>query len=205
MHLDPAMLGAPVHERADRDFYPTIDEDVTTVLALLLHRKRMLSPSATIWECAAGAGDMTRVLERYFHHVISSDIHPLFPQCQELDFLSYTPVALKFDAIITNPPFGELVTSFMERGIEHIRTNKTRLVAMLARNELDCAGVERSHLFKNCPEFSAKVVLTWRPRWIKDSKGSPRHQYAWYIWEPAMTVIAANGPQIYYASRRDIR
>lgn len=204
MHLDPAMLGAPVHPRAERDLYPTIDEDVTHALALTLLRKRMLGPNTVIWECASGEGDMTRVLEQHFRKVVSSDIHPLVTGHEQIDFLTQEAAFSEPVAIITNPPYGKLVTEFMERGLHYIRTDKARLVAMLARNELDCAGSERSHLFKNCPEFSSKVVLTWRPRWIKDSKGSPRHQYAWYVWEPAMTVIAANGPQIYYASRRNI-
>jgi hypothetical protein len=28
-----------------------------------------------------------------------------------------------------------------------------------------------------------KLIVTKRPRWIKGSKGSPRHTYAWYVWD----------------------
>lgn len=200
MQVDAAMLGAPKHERADRDFYPTIDTNVTNALVSTLFRHRLLTPSAAVWECAAGAGDMTRVLEEHFPSVYSTDIHPLFEGCETLDFLTQDPTIPAVDAIITNPPFGDLVSSFMARGIQHIRSGKTRLVAMVARNELDCAK-ERGYLFGSCPEYAAKIVLKWRPRWIAGSTGSPRHQYAWYIWTPAAEVRATNGPQIYYANR----
>jgi hypothetical protein len=51
---------------------------------------------------------------------------------------------------------------------------------MLLRNEFDC-GLKRVGLFENYP-FSAKLVLTSRPRWIENSKTSPRHNYSWYVW-----------------------
>jgi hypothetical protein len=197
MQHDLAMLGAPVHQRADRDFYPTIDQNVTRVLVDTLLAKGWLTKNDKIWECAAGAGDMSNVLEEYFSQVYSTDIMPLQLDYGTLDFLTQDP-EFPVDAIITNPPFGKLVSSFMARGVEHIRNGRVRLVAMLARNELDCAK-ERTNLFKNCPEYAAKIVLTWRPRWIKDSTGSPRHQYAWFIFRNKADITG--DPVILYATR----
>jgi hypothetical protein len=28
-----------------------------------------------------------------------------------------------------------------------------------------------------------KVVLTKRPRWSTDDKASPRHNFAWFVWD----------------------
>ena len=53
-------------------------------------------------------------------------------------------------------------------------------VAMLLRNEFDCAAA-RKKVF-GFP-FDMKIVLQKRPRWIDGSTGSPRHNYAWYIWD----------------------
>lgn len=200
MHSDPAMLGTSKYIRAERDFYATIDHGVTNALASVLLREGFLTKSDTIWECACGDWEMAGVLERHFAEVVGTDIEPLHPAAMKMDFLNDAPDFI-CDAIITNPPFGKLVTEFMSRGVQHLRRGQTGLVAMLGRNELDCSGKERTHLFKNCPEFSAKIVLTWRPRWVKGSTGSPRHQYAWYVYEPAAQVKRQGGPRLIYASR----
>ena len=52
---------------------------------------------------------------------------------------------------------------------------------MLLRNEYDSAST-RNYLFQSYP-FAMKVILTSRPKWIDNSVGSPRHNYAWYIWD----------------------
>ncbi len=190
---DPAMLGAPRYERRDRDFYPTLDEGVTTVLCRTMIDRGFLQSSATVWECAAGAGDMTRVLERHFNYVCASDVHPLTPEAFTRDFLVDPPVGC--DAIITNPPY-DRAEEFARRGLEHIRAGRTSVVAMLVRNEFDCAA-GRSDLF-GAPEHAARITLRWRPRWIADSTGSPRHNYSWHVW----TAERRNhGPVALYVNR----
>ena len=54
-------------------------------------------------------------------------------------------------------------------------------VAMFMRNEFDC-GRGRMGLFQY-PPFHRKIVVTKRPRWIAGSTGSPRHNYAWFVWD----------------------
>jgi hypothetical protein len=193
--LDPAMLGAAIHARKERDFYPTIDENVTHALARFMLDTGILSRLSEVWECAVGDGAMATVLENYFPNTVGSDIEPLTPFGEKLDFLQDDPYTS--DAIITNPPYGAMTTAFIERGLQHIRNDYTRVVAILARNELDCAAT-RKHLFSDCPEFYAKLVLTWRPRWIAGSTGAPRHNYAWFIWIAHGPII---GPRILYASK----
>jgi hypothetical protein len=55
------------------------------------------------------------------------------------------------------------------------------MVAMLVRNEFDCAG-GRKGLF-NKPPFAMKVVLTRRPSWSDMNVASPRHNFSWFIWD----------------------
>jgi hypothetical protein len=91
----------------------------------------------------------------------------------------------------------------MLRGLHHIRKGNCKLVALLGRNEIDCAGPTRSQFFGSCPEFAAKIVLTWRPRWVAGSTGSPRHNYAWYVWTDDLAAnVATHGPRIFYAHKR---
>jgi len=202
MHADPAMLGVSQHPRAPRDWYPTIDENVTHALARVLLAEGYLTKRDTIWECAAGDWAMGRVLEQHFDNVWGSDIEPQAANINQLDFLNSTP-SLGFDAIITNPPFGDLVTDFMDRGVYHIRQGNAIFAAMLGRNELDTSGRDRAHLFGNCPEYVGKIVLTWRPRWFEKKQGDngPRFNYAWYLWGERPMVKRQGGPRLYYAGR----
>jgi hypothetical protein len=196
---DPAMLGAPIHVRKERDFYPTIDANVTRSIARFLLAENLLHKFSEIWECAVGDGAMACVLEDYFPNTVGSDIEPQTPFGDKLDFLKDDPYSS--DAIITNPPYGALTTAFIERGLQHIRNNHTSVVAMLARNELDSAST-RKHLFGDCPQFYAKLVLTWRPRWIANSTGAPRHNYAWFVWSTKRRVELAGGARIFYTGKR---
>ena len=56
------------------------------------------------------------------------------------------------------------------------------MVAMLLRNEFDSAA-SRKELFTGNVYFDTKIILTKRPRWIEGSTGSPRHNYAWFVWD----------------------
>jgi hypothetical protein len=189
------MLGESKHPRAPRDFYPTIDENVSRAIARFLLAEQLVTQDSLVWECAGGDWAMGKVLEEYFKTVMGSDIAPQPPLEHTFDFLKEWPNPV-FDAIITNPPYGVHTTKFMERGLFLLRNQKTNVVAMLARNELDSAH-SRAHLFGDCPEFYAKLTLLWRPRWIRESVGSPRHNYAWYVWTQKTTT----GAHLLYSGR----
>jgi hypothetical protein len=189
------MLGEAKHPRQEHDFYPTIDENVTRAIARFLLTEQLVTPKSVVWECAGGDWSMGKVLQEFFENVLGSDLNPRPPLQHKMDFLKEWPNPT-FDAIITNPPYGVHTTQFMERGLQLLRNKKTQVVAMLARNELDSANT-RGHLFGECPEFYAKLTLTWRPRWIRESVGSPRHNYAWYIWTWQVTEAA----RLYYSGR----
>ena len=170
---DKAMLGASKYSRFEHDFYET---ESWCVEALL----RNTSFSKHVWEPACGRGAITRVLEAFGHDVYETDIHDHGHDAdRRVDFLtvpSSEDGPQKGRDIVTNPPYGRDA----ERFIRHALTFGTR-VAMLMRHEYDCAA-SRVDLF-NCAPFAMKIVLTKRPRWIEGSKGSPRHNYAWYVWD----------------------
>jgi hypothetical protein len=175
---DKAMLGASKYQRRDGDFYAT-PEWVTEVLC------RHVKFDA-VWEPACGEGHMSRVLERNGAFVWSTDLFDRgYGQEHGRSFLDTTlprpdDTSMNLD-IVTNPPYS-LADEFVEHAIDLARP-RGRRVAMLCRNEWDCSGTIRPHLFGGNPYFALKIVLTKRPRWIEGSTGNPRHNYAWYVWD----------------------
>jgi len=179
IHANDAAMSNLGYERAELDFYPT-PSDVTEALVpfLMLHQHA----HAEVWEPGCGTGAMSEVLCRYFPNVRSTDIKDygydkMIPGSR--DFLAQT----EYDghSIVTNPPFGKLAEKFIRKALELTQPHGG-VVAMLLRKEYDSAKT-RSPLFKDHPAFAREVVLLWRPRWIAGSKGAPRHNYSWFIWD----------------------
>jgi hypothetical protein len=84
-------------------------------------------------------------------------------------------------SIIGNPPYSDdLAEKFIRHALRLTEPVKG-MVAMLARHEYDCAA-GRVDLFDRLG-FRMKMTLTKRPKWIEDSTGSPRHNYAWFVWD----------------------
>jgi hypothetical protein len=126
----------------------------------------------TIWEPAAGSGQMVAALRQAGFDVIGTDIE------MGCDFLTCDPRP-GINAIISNPPYAAAVT-FIERALE--LTQQTRgLVAMLLRTDFDHAKT-RQHLFSGCPAFAKKIVLTRRIVWFDGPKAAPSFNHAWYSW-----------------------
>lgn len=165
---DPAMADTKTYERLPGDFYETPAWCTERLLDTITF-------DTQIWEPAAGGDAITNVLRRYGYDVLSSDIR------LGDDFLGDNRVrsAARDSArsIITNPPY-TLAEEFIEQALAD--TFPYGKVAMLLRNEFDCAK-RRRHLFETEP-FAHKLVLTKRPLWIENTTGSPRHNYSWYIW-----------------------
>jgi hypothetical protein len=108
------------------------------------------------------------------------------------------------DCIITNPPYGNedvdapSAEKCARRSILLMEEQKGD-VFFLCRNEWDCAK-SRCDLF-NHPAFQTKIIIRHRPRWMKGTKGSPRHNYAWYHWSWKKALMSpASNPLIFYAS-----
>jgi hypothetical protein len=184
------MIGNSDYERVPLDFYPT-PKDATN--ALFGSGALYYCKDEIVWEPACGNGAMSNVLKNRFKSVINSDINPQMDDALKADFYSYEPEQ-HFDWIVTNPPYGKEINKFMDRILFWLSKGKN--AAILARNELDSAS-GRMKYFGNCRYFTEKRVLTWRPKWIADSTGSPRHNYAWFIW---IADNAAN-PSLSYSTK----
>ena len=80
--------------------------------------------------------------------------------------------------IVTNPPYS-LADAFVRKAILLAGIHKQR-VAMLMRHEWLCAK-SRAGLFDY--PFLGMVVLTDRPVWFPGTKGRPRHNFSWFLWD----------------------
>lgn len=167
------------YARKERDLYET-PEWVTEALLPHIMRK----PSCC-WEPAMGSGKMVRVLMRSMF-VTGSDIAADVEKAR-IDFLGCKQppnVPRTIDAIITNPPY-EIGPEFCENALR-LMESVQGMVAMLLRTDFDHAKT-RSYLFRDCPAFAKKVVLTKRIVWFEPDPGSkgksPSFNHAWFIWD----------------------
>lgn len=172
---DPAMLGEPQFARVENDFYPTPVEFVDCLTHFLDLRMRV------VWEPACGEGHISKRLLCSAAAVISTDLIDRGFGRGGIDFLKAGRMAGTATDIVTNPPYGDLSDEFVAAALE-LTAPVDGVVALFMRNEWDC-GVKRMNSFMNHPAFAMKIVVTKRPRWIEGSKGSPRHSYAWYVWD----------------------
>jgi len=184
---DSAMLGVSKYERNENDHYPT-EPACTIALYDYLVANDILMPGAKVFEPACGDGAISKVFEQRGHTVVSSDLHPQMDGAPVKDFLTSDFMidrdGMTRPLVVTNPPYAQpWVDQFIARIIE-LCQNDGAIGALLMRNEVDCAS-SRMPFFEECPNYFGKLVLTWRPRWIPGSTGSPRHNYAWYLWGPS--------------------
>ncbi len=171
---DTAMLGTSGFERRKCEAYFT----PSWVTEWLLHEETF--DGGKVWEPACGDGAMSEVLIAAGCDVVSSDLRDYGYGVPGVDFLT-APIPPEVRHILTNPPY-QLAQEFIERGLELIAETGGK-AAFFLRNEYDCAA-KRVFLFEH-PSFAQKLVLTRRPRWVAGSTGSPRHNYAWFVWDAA--------------------
>lgn len=136
-----------------------------------------LPKSTTIWEPAAGDGDMLDAIRACgYGSSFGTDVSEGF------DFLSpdvFTRLLTGFDWIITNPPFS-LAEDFIRRAAEIQKP-----FAMLLKSQYWHAA-KRATLFEDIPP-SYMLPLTWRPDFFfKERKsgdsGSPLMDVMWCVW-----------------------
>jgi hypothetical protein len=163
------------YARKERDLYET-PEWVTE--ALVPH----LRGNSLILEPAAGTGRMAKVLSDNEFRVLSFDLEP-HPELDGFgNFLRRGDLCC--EGIVTNPPY-DLATEFCEHALR-LTEIPNGFVAMLLRTDFDHAK-SRTHLFRDCPAFSKKLVLMKRIVWFVEANGkpkaSPSFNHAWYIWD----------------------
>jgi hypothetical protein len=177
------------YARRERDFYET-PAWVTEALCNDLVRSGWAL--GCVWEPAAGNGKMLDVLKRYADpgRAVGTDINPLRPDIGKGDFLaadfpSHHDGYRGFGGIVTNPPY-DLATEFVERALRLFEGAPLGKIAMLMRTDFDHAK-SRAHIFRDCPAFQKKLVLTRRIVWFEPEPGSkgksPSFNHAWFIWD----------------------
>ena len=178
--MDDAMLNTQKYKRIENDAYYTPPWVTEALLKNVGFKKEDI-----IWEPAAGQKHMGNVLMRK-HRVYMSDIAtPSAAGVVIHDFLNEEISPTVFKHIVTNPPYSH-AKQFIKKALGYASKTGGK-VAMLLRNEFDSA-VTRKNLFGDHPAFALKIVLTKRPRWFDDG-GSPRHNYAWFVWNFSPSFI----------------
>lgn len=169
-------LGASNHTEADResnDFYATDPK----AIELLLNMEEF---SPEIWECACGAGHLSKVLENKGYTVYSTDLVDRGYGHGGIDFLS---LQTEFNGdIITNPPY-KYAKEFVEHALEVIpEGNKVAMFLKLTFAE----GKARKKLFETYPPktiYISSSRLICAKNGDFDSVSSSAVAYAWYVWE----------------------
>ncbi len=169
-------LGASNHtvkDREENDYYATDPK----AMELLLEKETF---SNDIWECACGAGDLSKVLEAHGYNVLSTDlIYRNFGR-GGVDFFNCHEI---FDGdIITNPPY-KYAKEFCEHALELVPDGHK--VAMFLRlNFLE--GKSRRKLFNVSPPkiiYVASGRITCYKNGFREGADVGAQAYAWYIWE----------------------
>ncbi len=181
-------LGASNHtqdEREQDDFYAT---DPVAIDLLLKAEK----PSSFIWECACGAGHLTKRLMDYGYTVFSSDIKnrciDIFPDIK--DFLEATQLPLDGCDIVTNPPY-KYAKEFVLKSLDLLKEgHKCYMFLKLTFLE----GIDRyKELFS---KFPPKTVYVFPKRVLcakngdfsgVKERGGSAVAYSWFVWEKGYT------------------
>jgi hypothetical protein len=162
------------------DFFPTHPWATRALCEHVLPLK-----GRTVWEPAAGKGDMVRPLREYADIVVASDVHDYGEGDETFfqhDFLMpYVPFVVgRAHWIITNPPF-RLAEQFITRGLEIAREG----VAVLVRSvSVESVGRYENLFSVRPPSIIAQFVE--RVPMVKgrlDKDASTATSYAWLVFE----------------------
>ena len=193
-------MGNSDYERIEDDFYATPEwftrdfikrmQDVDGSPVLLEH---------DWWEPACGEGHIVRVMAEFSNKkAFSTDLVHRGFGIGDRDFFEEKELpGPNVRMIMTNPPFGDLAERFIDHAL-NLMEIVDGTVIMLLRNEYDCSK-KRMRLFDQHPAYYGKAVCTSRPRWISGTTGSPRHNYAWYMWD--WTKPRNDDPKIFYYTK----
>ena len=174
--------GNPKNDRVKNDFY------ATDPLALEMLLKEYKFNNDTFLEPCVGNGNLIKVIKKEYPSSIITSIDLIdrgVPETIIADFLTYD-TSMKFDNIITNPPFS-LATEFVYKSIDLL--NENGKIAMFLKIQF-LESVKRKELFKKFPPkyiyVFSKRMATWNNGKEFDDnnkKWSTTMCHAWFIWE----------------------
>lgn len=167
-------------ERRENDFYPTPPEPTIALLPHIAHWPRK------IWEPACGDGGIAKPLESAGYSVVGTDLIDRGYGTGGLDFLAEQ--TRRADAIVTNPPFGNLVTPFgnlVTPFIEHAIDLDVPYIAMLVNVNLWHAANRIRLWNRRIPE--AAYAICWKPDFT--GGGRPYFNCIWTVWGPKSAAV----------------
>lgn len=169
-----------LQERQEEDFYATHPHALEIFLDRL--EKDNIQLNNNIWECACGAGHLSKVLEDKGYNVKKTDIIDRGCNAEIKDFLTCTK---KYNGdILTNPPF-KLAEQFLNKSIELLE-DRNRLYLFLKVQFLE--GKKRKALFEKYPPKYV-YVNSERQHTARDgnfgkySNSIATLCFCWFIWE----------------------
>lgn len=155
-------------ERRTDDFYPSPSEPTRALVPKLRNWPR------TVWEPACGDGGIGLPLEQAGFQVMATDLIYRGYGKGGVNFLSTKQRSA--DALVTNPPYGKLVTRF----ITHALDLEIPQIAMLLN--VNVWHAERRTKLWNRRQPEVIYALTWRPDWT--GSGNPYFNAVWTVWGP---------------------
>jgi len=164
--------------RSKADFYPT---PPNATKALLLYEKF----EGSIWECACGKGDISKILIAHRYDVISSDINDYGYGSPNVDFLNSNSIfgeqLQQDDNIITNPPF-EFALEFVLQAKQYSRFK----IAMFLKTAF-LEGAKRYEMFQD-KQFPLKCIHQFSKRvnfgiHAGTHKNGGMIPFAWFVWD----------------------
>lgn len=161
-------------ERHAEDFYRTGEVATRALLAVEKF-------PGTVWECACGAGDMSRVIETApeVERVWSTDLIDRGYGKSGIDFL--TTGASLGDHIVTNPPY-RLLDEFVLKAIDLRPPGKIAMIARLQWLE----GQRRKKKIFNLHPPARIWVFSYQIPMTRGDLATPQTglmAFAWYVWE----------------------
>lgn len=169
-------------ERIENDFYATDPKSVYALFENFLFKKinRVLEP-------CVGMGHIANVVKKYADTVDTIDIVDRgYPNTVVNDYLTHDFGSVKYDAVITNPPF-KLAKEFIFKSLTLVEEGG--VVAMFLKISF-LESEERKPFFLNTP---LKYVYVFSKRQQPLRNGEPFDEkgkrwagticFAWFIWE----------------------
>lgn len=166
-------------EREIHDFYAT-----EPLAAELLLEQEKFKPG--IWECACGAGHLSKVFQKHGYTVMSTDLVNRGFGISGIDFLSIPKGKINLSQmdIITNPPYS-LAKEFVQHALD-LLPDGGKLAMFLKLTFMESKS--RKTLFVDTPPYrlyvsSSRLQCAKNGNFEEYSKGGGTAvAYGWYVW-----------------------
>jgi hypothetical protein len=193
----------PERERRALDLYPTGQPDA--IRALFAKDGARICGLGTVWEPAAGRGDLVRELEAEGLTCFASDIAD--HGCPDVLVRSFYDFRNSpADAIITNPPYCEInARDGHGKWLRHTLSMPSwRYCALLLSWDWPAARANGLGELLDANPFTRCYLMRWKLDFT--GEGSPPQRNAWFVWDrddPRDTT--GNYPSFHWMDRADGR